>query len=114
MAAKKQQVPASLVRGAIPRARAWLDSRRLIYGTTLTEKMIQLQKRLGRIESYTYLRQPERVVSAVADAAILLTAISEQIGLPLEDCLRHRLEVLRYRDGEIVKGRWIPYRETPP
>lgn len=69
--------------------------------------------RLERLATNIYLGQPERVVFGLADLVILATAWADQIGLPIEDCISHRLRTIRYRDGEIVDGRWKPHEMTP-
>jgi hypothetical protein len=88
------------------RARAWLDARELVHKTSLVEKHYQLVTRMARLEANVALRRPERVAKAIADILILLTASSEQLGLPLDACLDARLKELRYRDGTIKSGRW--------
>jgi hypothetical protein len=114
-AANKQRPPNKLeIRGVFPRIRAWLDSRDLIVGTAGSEKHRQMALRLERLARNIYLGQPERVVFALADLVILATAYAEQLGVPIEECLDHRLTKIQYRDGKIDEtGRWYPYEVTP-
>lgn len=87
--------------------RMWAHDRNLIEGATPQAQMLKLTEEVGELASSIARGKKEWAKDAIGDCVVVLTILSEQLGLAIEDCVSSAYEEIKDRKGKMVDGVFV-------
>lgn len=91
----------------------WADQRNLIKGSTPEKQMLKLTEEYGELASGLCRGNMSKVKDSVGDMIVVLTILTEQLGLDMEDCVAQAWDDIKDRKGKMVDGVFIKEEDLP-
>lgn len=87
--------------------RMWADDRNIILGATSHAQFVKLAEEMGELASGIAKDRLEEIVDAIGDMIVVLTILSAQYDVKVEDCIEHAWQQIKDRKGKMVNGIFI-------
>ena len=87
--------------------RDWAKERKLIKGTTPEAQFEKLLEETTELYSGIRKGRSAEIVDAIGDCCVVLTILSEQYGLSIEQCIESAYEEIKDRKGKMVNGVFV-------
>ena len=71
------------------------------------KQMLKLGEEYGELCQGLAKDRPEQVKDSIGDMYVVLTILSLQLGLNIEDCVMHSYSEIKDRKGQLVNGVYI-------
>ena len=72
-----------------------------------SKQMLKLGEEYGELCQGLAKNRPEQVKDSIGDMYVVLTILSLQLGLDIEDCVMHSYGEIKDRIGTLKNGVWI-------
>lgn len=72
-----------------------------------TKQMLKLAEEFGELAEGLAKDKPEQVKDSIGDMYVVMTILSLQLGLNIEDCIKQAYNEIRERRGKMVNGVFI-------
>lgn len=70
-------------------------------------QMLKMVEELGELAEGIAKDRPEQIKDSLGDVFVVLTILSEQLGLELTDCVEYAYNQIKDRKGEMVNGVFV-------
>ncbi|MFN6304351.1 MAG: MazG-like family protein [Planctomycetota bacterium] len=87
--------------------RGWAHARNLVHGSTPEKQMVKLVEEIGELAAGLARGDSRKVIDSIGDAVVVLTILSEQIGVNIEECIVMAYDEIKDRKGKMVNGVFI-------
>ena len=87
--------------------RAWAADRNLIEGSDPKSQMLKLAEEMGELAGALARGKESEAYDAIGDMVVVLTILSAQRGVLLEQCIEGAWAEIRHRKGRMVDGVFI-------
>lgn len=77
------------------------------------KQMLKLGEEYGELCQGLAKDRPEQVKDSIGDMYVVLTILSLQLGLDIEDCVMHSYGEIKDRKGKLVNGVYIKEADLP-
>ena len=71
------------------------------------KQMLKLAEEFGELAEGMAKGRPDQVKDSIGDMYVVLTILSLQLGLDIEDCIMHSYGEIKDRKGQLVNGVYI-------
>ena len=71
------------------------------------KQMLKLGEEFGELCQGLAKNRPEQVKDSIGDMYVVLTILSLQLGLDIEDCVMHSYGEIKDRKGKLVNGVYV-------
>ena len=71
------------------------------------KQMLELGEEYGELCQGLAKNRPDQVKDSIGDMYVVLTILSLQLGLDIEDCVMHAYGEIKDRKGTLKNGVWI-------
>ena len=75
--------------------------------TSPDKQMLKLGEEYGELCQGLAKNRPDQVKDSIGDMYVVLTILSLQLGLDIEDCVMHAYGEIQDRKGTLKNGVWI-------
>ncbi len=72
-----------------------------------TKQMLKLAEEFGELAEGLAKNKPEQVEDSIGDMFVVMTILSLQLGLDIEDCVQKAYNEIKDRKGKMVNGVFI-------
>lgn len=87
--------------------RAWAGARNLVRGSNVRAQLVKLVEELGELAAAELRGDHDKMIDSIGDMVVVLTVLSEQIGMCLEDCIYIAYNEIKDRKGRMENGVFI-------
>lgn len=87
--------------------RKWADERDLLSRDKVDRQIVKLLEELGETSRAILKGDQPEIVDGIGDVAVVLTILSKQLGLNLEECVAASYNVIKNRTGKTVNGVFV-------
>lgn len=77
------------------------------------KQMLKLGEEYGELCQGLAKDRPEQVKDSIGDMYVVMTILSLQLGLDIEDCVMHSYGEIKDRKGKLVNGVYIKEADLP-
>ena len=84
--------------------RDWADERGLYEKGDPKTQYIKLMEEAGEVGRAILKQDQDEIVDGIGDMVVVLTNLSELIGIPIEECIERAYNVISKRTGRMVNG----------
>lgn len=89
------------------RIRRWASDRNLIEGSDVKSQFVKLMEEAGELASAIAKQRDDEFADAVGDMFVVLTILSAQKGLDIEECIAGAWLEIKDRKGRMVDGVFV-------
>ena len=89
------------------RIRTWADERGLYDKGDAKTQYLKLMEEAGELGRALLKDDIEEQIDAIGDMIVVLTNLSELIGVPIEECIESAYEVISQRTGKMINGTFV-------
>lgn len=89
------------------RIRQWASDRNLIEGSDVKSQFVKLMEEAGELASAIAKQRDDEFADAVGDMFVVLTILSAQKGLDIEECIAGAWLEIKDRKGRMVDGVFV-------
>ncbi len=86
--------------------RQWAKNRGLDKGDP-SKQLVKLMEEVGELASGIAKNKREVIIDSVGDIYVVLTILSQQLGLDIESCIASAYHEIKDRKGKLVNGIFI-------
>ena len=87
--------------------RGWAEARNLIEGSDARAQMLKLAEEMGELAGALARNKQSEAWDAIGDMVVVLTILSEQLGVSIERCIDSAWLEIKDRKGRMVNGVFI-------
>ena len=87
--------------------RQWAEDRNLIEGSTPDKQLGKLIEEIGELAAGIARKDQGRVIDGIGDAVVVLTILSAQHGVMIEDCMEAAWNEIKDRKGKMIDGVFV-------
>ena len=87
--------------------RQWAEDRNLIEGSTADKQLGKLIEEIGELAAGIARKDKDRVIDGIGDAVGVLTILSAQHGVMIEDCIEAAWNEIKDRKGKMIDGVFV-------
>lgn len=87
--------------------RQWAEDRNLIEGSAPINQISKLLEELGELATGVNKGRNDLIADGVGDAVVVLTILSKQCGLNIEDCIELAWNEIKDRKGKMIDGIFV-------
>ena len=91
------------------RIRIWAAERGLYDKGDVKTQYIKLMEETGEIGRAILKKDTEQIIDGIGDAVVVLTNLSELVGIPIEECIQQAYNVISKRKGKMINGTFVKY-----
>lgn len=84
----------------------WAENRKL-HTADPNKQILKLGEEFGELCEGRAKGNPDQVYDSIGDMYVVLTILSMQLGVNIEDCIRMAYEEIKDRKGEMVNGVYV-------
>ena len=84
--------------------RDWAEERGLYEKGDPKTQYIKLMEEAGEVGRAILKQDQTEIVDGIGDMVVVLTNLSELIGIPIEECIARAYDVISKRTGKMVNG----------
>lgn len=85
----------------------WAEDRNLIKGATRQAQMLKLTEEMGELAAGIAKGNEALVKDSIGDCMVVLTILSAQSGLDIDDCFESAYQEIKGRKGKMVNGVFV-------
>ncbi len=71
------------------------------------KQMLKLFEELGELAEGMAKNKPEQIADSIGDAYVVLTILSMQLGINIEDCIAQAYDEIKDRRGKMIDGVFV-------
>ncbi len=71
------------------------------------KQMLKLFEEIGELAEGMAKDKPEQIEDSIGDAYVVLTIISQQLGINIEDCIAKAYDEIKDRKGRMIDGVFV-------
>lgn len=71
------------------------------------KQMLKLFEELGELAEGMAKNKPEQIADSIGDAYVVMTILSMQLGINIEDCIAQAYDEIKDRRGKMVDGVFV-------
>jgi len=94
-------------RNVFDRIRAWAKERNMYAQGDIKTQLIKLYEETGELSEAVLKENREDIIDAVGDCVVVLTNLSEHLGVNIEDCIEHAYSQIKNRKGKMINGTFM-------
>ncbi len=94
-------------RNVFDRIRAWAKERNMYTQGDIKTQLIKLYEETGELSEAVLKENKDDVIDAVGDCVVVLTNLSEHLGVNIEDCIEHAYNQIKDRKGKMINGTFM-------
>ena len=87
--------------------RIWANERGLYDKGDVKTQYIKLIEETGEIGRAILKKDTEQIVDGIGDAVVVLTNLSELLGVSIEECIEQAYSVIAKRKGKMINGTFV-------
>ena len=87
--------------------RIWAAERGLYDKGDVKTQYIKLMEETGEIGRAILKKDTEQIVDGIGDAVVVLTNLSELVGVSIEECIEQAYSVIAKRKGKMINGTFV-------
>ena len=87
--------------------RGWAEARNLIEGSDARAQMLKLAEEMGELAGALARGKQAEAWDAIGDMVVVLTIMSEQLGVSIEACIEGAWNEIRHRRGRMINGVFV-------
>ena len=84
----------------------WAVDRNL-HSANPDKQMLKLFEELGELSEGMAKNKPEQIADSIGDAYVVMTILSMQLGINIEDCIAQAYDEIKDRRGKMVDGVFV-------
>lgn len=85
----------------------WAEDRNLIQGATPHAQLVKLMEETGELAHAIGRGNEDLVKDSIGDIIVVLTILSKQFGMNVEDCVEAAYNEIKDRKGQMVNGIFV-------
>lgn len=71
------------------------------------KQMLKLVEEVGELAHAMARGNNDLVIDSIGDIVVVLTILSQQMGLRIEDCINYSYDVIKDRKGKMINGVFV-------
>jgi len=87
--------------------RDWAHAREIIHGCTGRDQFVKLGEEFGELAESLLRYDLPAIKDAIGDMVVVLTILSAQLDMTIEECIAHAYDQIKDRRGRMVNGTWV-------
>ena len=87
--------------------REWAEARNLIAGSDSFRQLAKLAEEAGELAGAIAKQQPAGIQDGIGDCVVVLTILTAQNGLKIEDCIAQAYDEIKDRRGVMKDGVFV-------
>ena len=92
--------------GLTSKIKQWAIDRNL-HTANPDKQMLKLFEELGELAEGMAKDKPEQITDSIGDAYVVMTILSMQLGINIEDCIAQAYDEIKDRRGKMVDGVFV-------
>lgn len=92
--------------GLTSKIKQWAVDRNL-HTANPDKQMLKLFEELGELAEGMAKNKPEQIADSIGDAYVVMTILSMQLGINIEDCIAQAYDEIKDRRGKMVDGVFV-------
>lgn len=97
--------------GLIEKIEQWAHGRNLIKGATPQAQMLKMTEEVGELAHAIARKDNTLAKDAIGDCIVVLTILSAQLGLDINECVAGAYNEIKDRKGKMVDGVFVKESE---
>ena len=89
------------------RIRAWAKERNMYQQGDIKTQAIKLYEEAGELSQSILKDDTEGIIDGIGDCVVVLTNLSEHLGVNIEECIEHAYNEIKNRKGKMVNGTFV-------
>ena len=85
----------------------WAEAKGLLKAEYSPKQFMKLSEEVGELANAILNNNKEEVIDAIGDIVVVLTILSDQLGLDIDECTESAYNVIKNRTGKMVNGTFI-------
>lgn len=94
-------------RSVFDNIRSWARERGIYDKGNTHTQYVKLQEEAGELAKALLKNDMAEIEDAIGDMVVVLTNLSEQLGLRVEDCVESAYNVIKNRKGKMINGTFV-------
>ena len=94
-------------RNIFDRIRAWAKERNMYAQGDIKTQMIKLYEETGELSEAVLKEDKQSAIDGIGDCVVVLTNLSEHLGISIEECIEHAYDQIKDRKGKMVNGTFM-------
>lgn len=94
-------------RSVFDNIRSWARERGIYDKGNTHTQYVKLQEEAGELAKALLKNDMAEIEDAIGDMVVVLTNLSEQLGLRIEDCVESAYNVIKNRKGKMINGTFV-------
>jgi NTP pyrophosphatase (non-canonical NTP hydrolase) len=90
----------------------WAFARNL-HTADKTKQMLKLMEEVGELASALAKNNINGIIDGIGDIYVVLTILSLQLGLDIDDCIKSAYEEIKDRKGKLIDGVFVKETDLP-
>ena len=89
------------------RIRAWAKERNMYAQGDIKTQMIKLYEETGELSEAVLKEDKQAAIDGIGDCVVVLTNLSEHLGVNIEECIEHAYDQIKNRKGKMINGTFM-------
>ena len=94
-------------RSIFDRIRAWAKERNMYTHGDIKTQLLKLYEETGELSEAVLKDDKQETMDAIGDCVVVLTNLSEHLGVNIEDCIEHAYSEIKNRKGKMINGTFV-------
>ena len=94
-------------RSIFDRIRAWAKERNMYTHGDIKTQLLKLYEETGELSEAVLKEDKQETMDAIGDCVVVLTNLSEHLGVNIEDCIEHAYNEIKDRKGKMINGTFV-------
>ena len=94
-------------RNVFDRIRAWAKERNMYTHGDIKTQLLKLYEEAGELSEAVLKEDKQETMDAIGDCVVVLTNLSEHLGVNIEDCIEHAYNEIKDRKGKMINGTFM-------
>ena len=87
--------------------RSWAKKRDLYKKGDVKTQFLKLQEEIGELAEALLNKDEIEIQDAIGDIVVVLTNLSEHLGVNIEECIEHAYDQIKARKGKMINGTFV-------
>ena len=89
------------------RIRAWAKERNIYTHGDIKTQLLKLYEETGELSEAVLKDDKQETMDAIGDCVVVLTNLSEHLGVNIEECIEHAYDQIKARKGKMINGTFV-------
>ena len=94
-------------RNIFDRIRAWAKERNIYTHGDIKTQLLKLYEETGELSEAVLKEDKQETMDAIGDCVVVLTNLSEHLGVNIEECIEHAYDQIKARKGKMINGTFV-------